>query len=133
MGRLLCKVPTYQTTLILITPLLQTQLWYPQLIQMFVEKSLLPRANNLLIGSNGEKHHLIKNEACNSWHGPFQGKAICKRNFSRSFLIVNAQKSGANSHYELNCQKWGSWCAGRKTNSIKIPLTSGLEFLTYFS
>lgn len=57
-GRVLKKVAIDQAILILITPIRQAQLWYPQLCQM--PQLFLPNMRNLLIGLNQENHVLVK-------------------------------------------------------------------------
>ena len=58
--RVLNKVQKGKATLLLITPAWQIQLWYPLLLKLTVRIPLrLPKTQNLLLGTNREKHPLI--------------------------------------------------------------------------
>ena len=74
-----------QVTLILITPASQTQSWYPGVLQMSVRKPLLfSTADNLLIGPNRTKHHLIENGNSQHLAWTISGKSYLLKEFQRN-------------------------------------------------
>jgi len=58
-GKCLQKIPQEEVEALLIAPVWQTQIWYPTLLGMLVERPvLLPNTQNILQGPQGELHPL---------------------------------------------------------------------------
>ena len=62
-GKCLAKIRKDQSTVVIVTPAWQTQIWYPLLLEMSIETPiLLPPHPKILLDPQGNEHPLIKSD-----------------------------------------------------------------------
>ena len=87
---------------------------------------LIPKVNNLLIGSGFQPQPLVEGRTLKLVALVVPGKSILQRDY----LISDATIPGAINHYESSRWKWDSWCSQRGFIPIRCDLNPILEFLT---
>lgn len=78
------KVHTEQTSVVLIAPVWQNQLWYSALLQSLADYSIVfPPVENILIGQEGQNHPLVMHSHLPLAAWPISGKPSDLRSFQR--------------------------------------------------
>ena len=130
-GLVLKKVQVDQANLILITPVWQTQAWYPKVLQMSIRRPILiPNCQKLLVNPMGEEHPLVLNKSLKLVAWTVSGVDWKVREFRKTLpLITAARRRGTYAHYETYWRKWTSWCA---TKQIVDPFGCSVNFILDF-
>ena len=127
--RVLCKIAKEKvSTVILITPALQTQPWYPNLLAMsFTQPFLLPMSPGVLKDPKGEYHPLGNTTSGLEGYREYLVKSgISER---AAHLIVNSKKQSSPVNYNSSWKKWSSWCYSKQIDPFRCPINYVLDFV----
>ena len=107
--RVLNKVVQDHTEmLIVVTPVWQTQVWYPRLLQLSTQNPIiLPQTPALLMSPKRQQHPLVENQSLRLATWKLSGNTL----LIQDSLITGSIRSSSNSNYDVSWRKWLSWCS----------------------
>ena len=131
-GRCLAKIRQEQATLVLVTPMWQTQPWYVELLQMLKEEPILiPYMEGILTSPRGEQHPLLQASRMNLAAWKVSGLVQMQAKFQNRLETFSTKTSGtAQNPLTRPRRKWVSWCSGKQINPVQAPVEHIVNFLT---
>lgn len=128
----LVKVRRDQTDLILVCPAWQTQVWFPQLLQLAVaDPILLPQSLDLLTSPTGAYHPLLEEDKLHLTAWKLSGieywQKVCQSKL-QTYLFNHGERYTASLQQLL--EKWSSWCTEGQTDPFSARVGTFLDFLS---
>ena len=125
-GRVINKILwEYVETMILVTPIWQTQPWYTLLLRMSIQRSLLLLAlPKLLLNHLGENHPLVKTRFLKLATWKITGKLWKWKEFQamQPNLSPCPRRPCSIAGYQSTWNKWVSWCCWQQIGPVCVPL-----------
>ena len=98
--------------MLIVAPTWQSQVWYPTLLKMSIEKPLLlPHHPHLLLNHQAQIHPLITNKTLRLAVWTVSGKNCLQQDFQRGLLSL-FQVQGDKVHYQITIRPGQSGLAG---------------------
>ncbi|XP_074643979.1 uncharacterized protein LOC141900830 [Tubulanus polymorphus] len=131
-SRCLYKIRKDKACVTLVTPVWQTQPWYPVMLQLLVcPPVLLPAVPNLLTDVWGNVHPLVANRTLQLAAWRVSGQWKRHRDFLKSAtrLFTLSWRQGTQSAYKSAWKKWSGWCDERQIDPLQASVESIGNFL----
>ena len=133
-GRCLQKIRVEQSTVVLIAPTWQNQIWYPECIIGNADRSSNPPP---LVQGYADKPREPATPTGNSKQTKAsrledirQQHTLAGISSEASELLLAGWSRGTNVAYQSGWKRWSSWCKGRKINPISAGIQPFLNFIT---